>query len=428
MDQRTKDTYEEILRAELIPSMGCTEPVAIAYCAAAARKALGEEPVSFVAECSGNLIKNAKSVVVPNTGGLTGIAAAVVAGAVSGKPEKKLEVLSGLSDEQIRRIREKTAAHPVRVKLLDTGHALHMIIRCRSENHEGAAFLKDTHTGIYRVEKDGRALFSKTEQQEEEKEGRCPDYGALTIRGILEYARQADLEAVNDILDMQIRDNTAICSEGLQKDWGASVGRTMLQGKQPEVRLKAIAAAAAGSDARMSGCALPVVINSGSGNQGITASIPVVTYAREKGMEEEKMKRALLVSNLCAIHIKHDIGYLSAYCGVVSAGIGSICGIAYLDGKGYQTIADTITNVLGTDSGIVCDGAKSSCAMKIACSLMTAFNAYDSACAGHVLKGGDGIIKDDVEKTIETVARMAKHGMSGTDRTILELMMEDTKQ
>ncbi|MEA5049981.1 MAG: L-serine ammonia-lyase, iron-sulfur-dependent, subunit alpha [Oscillospiraceae bacterium] len=418
--QKLYDAYTGILREELQTAMGCTEPIAIAYCAALAAQTLGCPPERYVARCSGNIIKNTKSVTVPQTGGLRGIEAAVLAGAVGGDPGRRLEVLAGVGDAQRAQIRKQLAAHAVEVQLLDTPHALHIIVECRAGAQSASAEIIDAHTNVGAVYKNGELLHAalpaaQTSAQDERE--------LLNVRDILAYAREVPLASVRDVLERQIECNSAIAAEGLRGDWGACVGKTLLRSEDtPRTRLKAVAAA--GSDARMSGCPLPVVINSGSGNQGMAASLPVIEYARQKGIPHEMLLRALCVSNLLSVHQKTGIGKLSAFCGATSAATGSAAAIAFLDGQDYDCITKTIENSLATVGGMLCDGAKASCGAKIATALECALTGYEMAKSGEGFRCGEGIVKSDVEQTIETVGRIASEGMKGTDQVILETMLE----
>ena len=422
--------YTKILKGELLTALGCTEPICIAYCAAVMRQTLGAEPEKMQAFCSGNLIKNAKGATVPNSGGLKGIAASAILGAVGGDPAKQLELLTEVTAEQIehaKRLLEKGICEEILLEHEDD--KLQVIIRGEAGGHTAEAELKYTHTNICRVERDGSPLpfnnlcegIAVSGQDQETREL----YSGLSIRSIIDYAEHADLdrEDIRETIRHQILCNTAISNEGLKNNWGASVGKIILH-RGNSVPLRATAAAAAGSDARMSGCELPVVINSGSGNQGITVTMPVVEYAKELGKSEDELIRALMLGNLVAIHIKSSYGRLSAFCGVVSAATGSGAAITWLAGGNYEQICATITNTLGTISGMVCDGAKPSCAAKIASAVDTAILAHEMAMAGKLFHSGDGLVKEGVEATIRSVGRMAAEGMVETDQVILELMME----
>ena len=423
--------FTQILKAELLVALGCTEPICIAYCSAVMRQALGVEPEKIMAYCSGNLVKNAKGATVPNSDGMKGIAASAILGAVGGDPSKQLELLTTVTPEQIGHAKALLEKNICDVFLLEHEEdKLQVIIRGEGGGHTAEAELKYTHTNICRVERDGKPFPFHTSGEEDESISLSGTdiaslYGRLSVRKIIDYAEHVDLDAegLRSLIRRQIRYNKAISAEGLQNEWGASVGKIILR-RGSTVPLRATAAAAAGSDARMSGCELPVVINSGSGNQGITVTMPVVTYAEELGKSEDELIRALLIANLTAIHIKASYGRLSAFCGVVSAATGSGAGITWLAGGTYDQICATITNTLGTISGMVCDGAKPSCASKIASAVDTAILAHEMAMAGKLFHSGDGLVKDNIEATIRSVGRMAAEGMVTTDQKILELMLE----
>ena len=356
MDAKQYENYLTILKGELIPAMGCTEPIAIAFAAAKAREALGQMPEEMLARCSGNIIKNVKGVIVPNSGGQKGVAAAAVLGAVAGQAERELEVISQVTPEQIEMARQLTAQGICRCELEEGEENLFIRIEVKAGFQTAAVEVRTRHNHIYRIEKNGELLFS----QPELATSTFGDKSQLTIQDILCFADEVRLEDVRDIIARQIACNSAISEEGLKNPWGAQVGRTLLESGCDDVRTKARAAAAAGSDARMNGCAMPVVINSGSGNQGITCTMPVVVYAQELGVDEDRLYRALVLANLLSLHQKRYIGNLSAYCGAVSAGAAAACGIAYLQGGDYDVIGRTLINSLGNVGGIVCDGAKAS--------------------------------------------------------------------
>ena len=415
-------TYLAILRRELVSAMGCTEPVALAYCAAVARATLGALPDRMTVEASGNIIKNVKSVVVPNTGGQRGIAAAVCIGALAGDEHAGLEVLTHVSKKERERLVSYMAETPVEIKPLVSENLLDMIVTVYCGDSTAKVRIANEHTRIVLIEKDGTTLQESDAQQEEDTDGQ-PDYDLLTVEKIWDFACTCDLEDVRDILDRQIEQNTAIAEEGLRKDYGANIGKVLLKTGN-DVRTRAKAYAAAGSDARMNGSELPVVICSGSGNQGLTASLPVIVYAEETHAEREKLYRALLISSLVTIHAKSGIGRLSAYCGAVSAGAGAGCGIAYLLGGNEQDIAHTIVNALAITSGIVCDGAKSSCAAKIATAVETGIFGYEMFKHGQQFYAGDGLVVKGVENSIANFGRLAREGMRETDLEIIRMMTE----
>ena len=412
-------TCLRVLLEELVPAMGCTEPVAIAYCAAVARRALGEMPVEVEASLSGNVIKNVKSVTVPGTGGLKGIAAAVAAGVVAGDPDKNLEVIAGLDDLKRAEIRAFIEKVPVHVKAAATERSLEVTVTVRGAASWATASVADKHTRLIRLEVDGVALMEAAQDEG----GASAPSDPLTMEGIYAFATEARLEDVKELLDRQIECNTRIAEEGLSGEWGAGIGKVLMNsGEDLSTRAKAMAAA--GSDARMGGCALPVVINAGSGNQGLTVSLPVITYAREMGASSEALYRALILSNLISIHQRYGMGRLSAFCGAVCAGAAAGAGITYLKGGGYDEICRTVSNALAITSGIVCDGAKPSCAAKIAASVDAGLLGGRMVESGRGFAAGEGIVSGDIENTLQNVARLGKDGMRETDREIIRIMVE----
>ena len=419
------DEYVQILREELVPAMGCTEPIAIAYAGSVARDTLGVQPDRVKVSVSGNIIKNVKSVIVPNTGGQKGIAAAAAAGIVAGDSVRKLEVLAGVTPAQIEAMKIYLAETPIEVEPVDFGHIFDIGVTVYAGEASAYVRIVDFHTNIVTVKKDGVEQIVENAGCSEELVQTLTDRSVLSVKQILEFADTVKLEDVKPILSRQVECNMAIASEGLKHPYGANVGKVLLKVYGDDVKVKAKAWAAAGSDARMNGCEMPVVINSGSGNQGITASVPVVIYAKEYGIDEDRMYRALVVSNLCTIHLKTGIGRLSAYCGAVSAGCGSGAGIAYLMGGGYREVSHTLVNSLAIVSGIVCDGAKASCAGKIASAVDAGILGYHMFLEGNQFVGGDGIVKKGVERTIASVGRLAHDGMAETDKEIIQLMVEN---
>ena len=415
-------TYVQILKEELVPAMGCTEPIALAYWAAKAREVLGVLPERCMVEASGNIVKNVKSVIVPNTGGLKGIEAAAAAGVAAGDAGRILEVIAEVTEEQKAQIKEYMEKARIQVKPLETDEILDMIVTVYSGSSYAKVRIANYHTNIVLIEKDGEKLYEVGIMAAEEAQ--MADRSLLNVRDIYEFARTVDLEDVKELIGRQIQYNSAISKEGLEHDWGANIGSVLLKAYGDDIRVRARAAAAAGSDARMSGCEMPVIINSGSGNQGMTASLPVIEYAKELGSSEEEMYRALVLSNLMTIHQKTGIGRLSAYCGAVSAGCGAGCGIAYLLGGDYKTIAHTLVNALAIVSGIICDGAKPSCAGKIAAAVDAGILGYQMYINGQQFKGGDGIISKGVENTIRNIGRLSKEGMKGTDKEIIQIMTD----
>jgi L-cysteine desulfidase len=419
MTQDCYDNYSRILRSELIPAMGCTEPIAIALAAAKAREVLGCLPEKIVARCSGNIIKNVKSVTVPNSGGEHGIEAAAVLGAVAGRADLNLQVISEVSEEEIRLTKELLRKRICSCELEEGRENLYILITVSAGEQTASVELKNRHDHISRITKNGEVIFEQPEIWQEEK----GDKSRLNLKDILEYADTVDLDEIRDLLETQISYNSAISEEGLTHRWGAGVGRTILDAEGAGVLQRARAAAAAGSDARMNGCPMPVVINSGSGNQGITCTMPVLTYAKALGCSHEKLLRALTLSNLVSLHQKRYIGNLSAYCGAVSAATGAACGIAYLQDADYDTLGRTIINSIGTTGGIICDGAKSSCASKISAAVEAGILGYEMAKRGEYFRDGEGIISGDYEQTIRNIGCVGRDGMKSTDITILNLMI-----
>ena len=423
LPEQITNAYKTILREELLVAMGCTEPISIAYAAAIVRRALGKIPERMMVELSGNIIKNVKSVIVPATGGLHGIEAAVAAGVVAGAPEKKLEVLSVLQehdrnsivkfmDQCAYAVTEMNSIHPFDMRL--TGYAGTDFVSVR---------IQKNHTNVTRVEHNGKDITTQYLMEQEKEEDIRTDRSILNVQDIVTFAQEADLEDIKPLLLRQIEMNMSIAMEGIESEWGASIGKVLYQGGKASVRDRARALAAAGSDARMSGCEMPVAIISGSGNQGMTASIPVVVYARDMGASEELMLRALVISDLVTIHQKTGIGTLSAYCGAISAGCGAGCGIAFLNGGGFYEIAHTLVNAVAILSGTICDGAKPSCAAKIAMAVEAGIMGYEMMRSGHQFLAGDGIITKGVENTIYNVGRLARDGMTATDKEIIRIML-----
>ena len=419
-DQRY-GAYVQILKEELIPAMGCTEPIALAYGAAVARDLLGAMPEKVIIGASGSIIKNVKSVIVPNTGHLKGIPAAAAAGIVAGDASRELEVIASVSPEQVEKIREFLDQIPISVEHIDNGPTFDIVVTVCKGQDEAKVRIANFHTNIVRKEKNGQVLLDVPVRDDSE-EG-LTDRSLLTMEGIWDFANTVDVEDVRETLERQMKYNMAIAEEGMKHDYGANIGKVLKDTWGDDVRTRAKAMAAAGSDARMNGCELPVIINSGSGNQGITASVPVIVYGRELGVSEEKLLRALVLSNLTAIHQKTGIGRLSAYCGAVNAGAGAGAGIAYLCGGGYKEVIHTVVNALAVVSGIVCDGAKASCAAKIASAVDAGILGYNMYIRGQQFLGGDGIVTKGVERTIENVGRLGKEGMRETHEEIIKIMI-----
>ena len=414
--------YVQILKEELITAMGCTEPIALAYAAARCKELLGKLPEKVIVKVSGSIIKNVKSVVVPNTGGMKGIRAAVAAGFVAGRPEKRLEVISQVSDEERAAIQAYTEQADMEICYLDSGRVFDIIIEAVAGEDTAKVRIANYHTNIVLEEHNGEKLL-ETVVEGDQEEG-LTDRSLLNMEDIWDFAMTCEIEDVRAILDHQIDCNMAIAKEGLTHPYGACIGQVMLDAYGNEIRNRASAMAAAGSDARMSGCELPVVINSGSGNQGITCSVPVIEYAKELCSGDEKMYRALTLSNLVAIHQKTGIGRLSAFCGAVCAGVAAGAGIAYLRGGGFKEIAHTVVNGLAIVSGIVCDGAKPSCAAKIAASVNAGILGYEMYVRGQQFYGGDGLVTKGADNTIRNIGRLGKEGMAGTNDEIIKIMIE----
>ena len=419
IDNKKYQTYLQILKEELVPAMGCTEPIALAYCASKARDVLNAVPTHCLVEVSGNIIKNVKSVIVPNTHSLKGIEAAVAAGIIAGKTDRILEVIADVKKEQISKIEEYLAKDCIEIKPLDSDHILDIKITLFNNNDKVVVRIVDQHTNITLIEKNDEKIFVKDENCKCQKENNNRD--CLNVADIYEFANTVKIDDIKATIERQINYNSAIAKEGLENDYGANIGSVLLKTGN-DIAIKAKAMAAAGSDARMSGCELPVVINSGSGNQGLTVSLPVIEYAKELKVSQTKLYRALVLANLIAIHQKSGMGRLSAYCGAVSAGCAAGCGIAYLYGGDYKCIAHTIVNSLAITSGIICDGAKSSCAAKIAASVDAGILGYRMYIEGQQFKDGDGIVKKGVENTIANVVRLGKEGMKETDKEIIKIM------
>ena len=413
--------YVNILREELVPAMGCTEPIALAYAAATARKVLGELPDRVVIGARGSIIKNVKSVIVPNTDHLKGIPAAAVAGIIAGKPEKELEVIAEVTAEEIARMKEYLENVEIKIEHIDNGLTFEIIVTLYKGKEYAKVRIANYHTNIVLIEKNGEVL--KEVPVDDESEEGLTDRSLLNMKDIFDFAETVEIEDVKGILDRQIEYNMAIAKEGIRGNYGANIGSVLLDIGQDNLMVKAKAMAAAGSDARMNGCELPVIINSGSGNQGITASVPVIVYAEGTQSGKEKMYRALVLSNLTAIHQKTPIGRLSAYCGAVSAGAGAGAGIAYLCGGGYEEIIHTVVNALAIVSGIVCDGAKASCAAKIASAVEAGIFGYQMYVHGQEFVGGDGIVTNGVEATLQNVGRLGKQGMKETNEEIIRIMI-----
>ena len=413
--------YVQILKEELVPAMGCTEPIALAYAAAKAREILGSIPDKVVIAASGSIIKNVKSVIVPNTNHLKGIPAAATAGIIAGRAEKELEVIAQVTESEIEQMKQFLQTADIKVVHADNGITFDIIVSVYKGSSYAKVRIANYHTNIVLMEKDGEVLYEIA--VEGEKEEGLTDRNLLNMKDIWDFAMTVDVKDIKETLDRQIAYNTAIAEEGLRGDYGANIGSVLLDTYGDDIRTRAKAKAAAGSDARMNGCELPVIINSGSGNQGMTSSIPVIEYAREFDADEDTLYRALALSNLVTIHQKTGIGRLSAYCGAVSAGAGAGAGIAYLCGGGYEEVIHTVVNALAIVSGIVCDGAKASCAAKIASAVDAGILGYNMYKRGQQFYGGDGIVTRGVEETIQNVGRLGKQGMKETNEEIIKIMV-----
>ena len=414
--------FTQILKEELVPAMGCTEPIALAFAGAKAREVLGEIPEKITVEASGSIIKNVKSVVVPNTGNLKGIPAAVCAGVLFGNADKKLEVLSDIKEDEIPLISRFLKSSPIEVKHLKSGFNFDIILTAEKGESYAKVRITNAHTNITLIEKNSEILYSARIRCESD-EG-FTDRSVLSGEKIWQYITNVSIADISETLTRQIEYNTAIAEEGLRNDYGACIGKVILSSYGDNVRDRAKAMAAAGSDARMNGCELPVIINSGSGNQGMTCSLPVLEYAKELKADKEKLYRALALSNLIAIHIKSGIGRLSAYCGAVSAGAAAGAGIAYLYTEDYKTVMHTVVNALGIVSGIICDGAKASCAAKIAASVDAGILGFDMYRQGREFVSGDGIVAKGFEANVKNIGRLGKTGMKTTDAEILDMMLD----
>lgn len=413
-------TYIRILKEELVPAMGCTEPIALAYAGAKAREVLGELPIECVIEVSGNIIKNVKSVIVPNTGGLKGIEAASVAGIIAGDASKVLEVISCVSNCQKDEIKDYLQAIPIKVLPLQSDELLDIKVTVKGRQDEVLVRITNSHSHIEMIEKNGQIIFK--DDCESLKNTVNTDRNLLNVKDIYDFANSVDISEIHECIERQIRYNSAIAKEGLEHSYGANIGSVIMHTYGNDIKQRAKAVAAAGSDARMSGCEMPVIINSGSGNQGMTVSLPVIEYAKALHSTDEQLYRALVLANLIAIHQKTGLGRLSAYCGAVNAGVGAGCGIAYLNDGDYKCIAHTIVNALAIVSGIVCDGAKPSCAAKIASAVDAGILGYHMYLDGQQFKDGDGIVTKGVENTIRNVCRLGKEGMKETDVEIIKIM------
>lgn len=421
LDRNIYDAYLRLLHQELVPAMGCTEPIAVAYAAAVAAKELPCLPETVNIRVSANIIKNVKSVIVPNTGGLHGLEAAAAAGIIAGDPDSKLLVISRVTGEEQKKIAGYLETAKFSVEESDSGALFDICITLSGNGHRSTCRIAEDHTNIVRIEKDDSVLYER--QLSRNQAEASPEKALLTVEQIVEFADTVAISDVQAVLDRQIHCNMDIAREGLENNYGARIGQVLLKSRENDVITRAKAYAAAASDARMGGCEKPVVINSGSGNQGITASVPVIIYAQELKASQELLYRALLVSNLVTLHLKSGIGPLSAYCGAISAGCGAAAGITYLYGGKFREIAHTIVNAIAINSGVICDGAKASCAAKIASAVEAGLLGMEMFRQGSQFLGGDGIVTKGVENTIRNVSHLASEGMRKTDAEIIKIML-----
>ena len=429
MNRKIYNEYVTILESELVPALGCTEPIALAYAAAKAKEVLGKMPDHITMRCSGNIIKNVKGVKVPNSGGMKGVEAAAVLGITGGDPSQALEVLEHVTDREIDEAEKLLKAGFCDCVLKDDVANLYIeayAVCKKTEKSEALVVIEDEHTNITHIEKDGQVLFHKEKEYCQERE-KTPDKSLLNLEDIITFANEVQITDVEKVLGRQIKYNTRIAEEGLRNPWGAQVGRVVLEEFGEDVKWRAVAKASAGSDARMSGCALPVIINSGSGNQGMTCSLPVIEFGKELKKSKEEIYRALCVSNLVALNQKKYIGSLSAYCGAVCAAAGAGAGITYLCGGTLEQIENTVVNTIADAGGIVCDGAKPSCAAKISTALQAAILSHKMAMRGLTFARGEGLVMDCPEDTIKAVGYVGRAGMKQTDVEILNLMIGKTK-
>lgn len=430
MNRKIYNEYVTILESELVPALGCTEPIALAYAAAKAKEVLGKMPDHITMRCSGNIIKNVKGVKVPNSGGMKGVEAAAVLGITGGDPSQALEVLEHVTDREIDEAEKLLKAGFCDCVLKDDVANLYIeayAVCKKTEKSEALVVIEDEHTNITHIEKDGQVLFHKEKKEYCQEREKTPDKSLLNLEDIITFANEVQITDVEKVLGSQIKYNTRIAEEGLRNPWGAQVGRVVLEEFGEDVKWRAVAKASAGSDARMSGCALPVIINSGSGNQGMTCSLPVIEFGKELKKSKEEIYRALCVSNLVALNQKKYIGSLSAYCGAVCAAAGAGAGITYLCGGTLEQIENTVVNTIADAGGIVCDGAKPSCAAKISTALQAAILSHKMAMRGLTFARGEGLVMDCPEDTIKAVGYVGRAGMKQTDVEILNLMIGKTK-
>lgn len=423
MEPEIYQEYITILREELVPAMGCTEPIALAFAGAKCREVLGCMPDRVEVKASGSIIKNVKSVIVPNTNKLRGIPVAIAAGIVGGKSDLQMQVIAEMEPEQIEAIGKFVDTVPIKVEALDEGHVFDILAKLYAGSDCVTIRIMDYHTNVMYLEKNGEVLIENLPEDtaisvDKEKK-------VLSMKGIWEFANTVKIEDVEDIIQRQMDCNWAIAMEGMTNHYGANIGKVLMNSYGKDTHNLACAMAAAGSDARMNGCEMPVVVNSGSGNQGMTVCLPVMVYAKTMRAPREKRIRALVLSNLIAIYEKTGIGRLSAYCGAVSAGAAAAAGVAYLHDEDYETIIHTVVNALAASSGIVCDGAKASCAAKIALSVYSGLMGYEMYKRGQQFKAGDGLVAKGVEATLDNIAALASQGMYETNLEIIRMMTQD---
>ena len=422
LDERIYQNYIGILKEEMIPAMGCTEPIALAYGAARAREVLGKEPEHITAKCSGNIIKNVRCVIIPNSGGLTGIEAGVVLGAVAGDPSLNMEVLSKVNESGRKRCCELLDKKICKVELLDSPVVLHFIIEMQAGDDTVSLEIKYDHINVTKIVKNQEVLLDSDYKSDETPA--AADRTLLNLEDIKTFADTVELDDVKEIIENQIRSNMAIAHEGMTGKYGLGIGRIIRETYSNDMLTKMRSLTAAASEARMGGCDMPVVINSGSGNQGIACSVPLIVYAREMELPDYVLYRALVFSNLLTVYQKQYIGKLSAFCGAVSASCAAGAGITYMGGGELSVIKKTIENTLANIPGIICDGAKISCAAKIAASLDAAFLAHHLAMNGQSYAPYTGILKEEAGETISCVGQIGKEGMKETDKEILRIMLE----
>ena len=424
MDSKYSEAYLRILQEELQPALGCTEPIAVAYCAAKAAQVLGAHPERVELWCSGNIIKNVKAVTVPHSGGLRGPEVAAILGILGGDPDQELQVLEPVTPDQAAQAKALYEAGYCTCHLTPDVENLYIRTLVQAGGHSAQVEIRDKHTHITGIWKDGVPQASVGGSSDGLAAVPAADRSLLDLEHIWEFAHTVPVEQVRPLLDRQISMNSAISDEGLRRDYGARVGKTLLETYGASVGTRAKARAAAGSDARMNGCPLPVVINSGSGNQGMTVSLPVIEFAKELRVSQETLYRALVLSNLVALYQKHFIGRLSAYCGAVSAACGSGAAITYLYGGDFDAVCRTITNTIANVGGIVCDGAKSSCAAKIAEALDAAILAHHMSMRGDAFRPGEGLVGEDTDRTVQNIGYVGRVGMKRTDEEILTIMLQ----